>query len=185
MNGSNEISDDYMKALAASLTLRAIKNFTPPQISWEQHLILRGRPPSFPHLAGYVYLCRSKNHPLTKIGFSCVPKKRQSQLQKDDPTAFIFYRRFADIYHERALHRMFLQFNARGEWFKLSESQIESIRSITDADWKQLSLDERKHYKRMSTPRMYMSDEQWNNYVGRLESRVEHYLRVGVLSPTT
>jgi hypothetical protein len=77
----------------------------------------------------YVYLFRHSNG-LTKIGFSKDPKNREKTLQAEDPRLNMLAFREGDSGLERRLHLIFASKRVRGEWFKLTELDVERIITI-------------------------------------------------------
>jgi hypothetical protein len=69
------------------------------------------------------YLMVDSNTGLTKIGKSANPIKRERTLQSEKPTIKLIHVFNED--HENELHNKFNNYRIRGEWFKLSEKQIQ------------------------------------------------------------
>jgi hypothetical protein len=84
----------------------------------------------------YIYLIRDGDSGLTKIGRSNEPEKRLKTLIKQDtlqatPNNYFFITYWLDrIDAEPRLHETYKNKRARGEWFDLSEVDIEDIRRI-------------------------------------------------------
>lgn len=108
---SSPIAADYIKK-----EIREALNYVepPPRVKYK-------RP-------GSIYLGRS-SHNLTKIGFSTSPKKREHGFQIADPNFKMIYISppVFSINHEGGLHRRLETYRRRGEWFELSERQINKI----------------------------------------------------------
>lgn len=80
--------------------------------------------------AGFVYLMRNNKSGLIKIGFSSKPEKREKEIKTKQPDAILIFSGAATICGENALHRMFGVNRIHGEWFKLSEDQIQKAKEI-------------------------------------------------------
>ena len=72
----------------------------------------------------YVYLFRHSNG-LTKIGMSRDPAKREKTLQAEDPRLHMLAYRKGGSSTESRLHRIFADRRVRGEWFDLSEKDVD------------------------------------------------------------
>jgi len=80
------------------------------------------------------YLIKNKRNGLYKIGRSKNPLKREKTLQSEEPDILMI--KVWDGNIERDLHIKYKDYRIRGEWFKLSKSQVKYIctnyeRSIT------------------------------------------------------
>nr|DAZ32080.1 MAG TPA: meiotically up-regulated protein 113 [Caudoviricetes sp.] len=71
------------------------------------------------------YLMRDLNTGLTKIGKSISPSARERTLQSEKPTISLF--KISDSLIERELHELFRIKRVRGEWFNLTDDDIEHI----------------------------------------------------------
>jgi hypothetical protein len=83
---------------------------------------------------GYVYLIGTSNQEY-KIGWSLIPERRilsvQSPTRADKEMLHMF--RCADVKRiERVLHDLYRCKRIQGEWFALTESDVEWIKSIRD-----------------------------------------------------
>jgi hypothetical protein len=79
---------------------------------------------------GAIYLATANGHGYTKIGFSSVPKVRESTLQAEEPSFRLIFKsapKFT-IRDEQSLHRRYAAKRKRGEWFLLSQGDINSIK---------------------------------------------------------
>ena len=79
----------------------------------------------------YVYLIRSGESPVYKIGRSCQPKKRLKQLQTGHPVKLFLVHiirceEFPARKVEKFLHSRFMYHRSRqnGEWFNLTEDIV-------------------------------------------------------------
>lgn len=71
------------------------------------------------------YLMRDSNTGYTKIGMSVNPRQRECTLQSEKPTITLF--RVCDTLVEKELHSRYAVKRVRGEWFDLTEADIERI----------------------------------------------------------
>lgn len=78
---------------------------------------------------GFIYLVRNNRNLLTKIGWSSKPSFREKTLQSEEPEVEMIYMWPGSLSDERAIHTLYLDFRVRGEWFKLSETQISEIKA--------------------------------------------------------
>lgn len=81
------------------------------------------------HNPGYVYILSSDNG-LYKIGKSKDPKGRINTLKTASPVKIELYRLFmsSDMDDAEAmLHYMFSDFREIGEWFRLSEKELQEL----------------------------------------------------------
>lgn len=80
----------------------------------------------------YVYLMYDNANGYYKIGMSNNPTYREGTLQSEKPTISLVAchkypsRKFASAI-EMALHNVFKDFHIRGEWYKLSNEDVEII----------------------------------------------------------
>lgn len=72
------------------------------------------------------YLMKNSNNGLYKIGKSINPDVREKTLQGEDPYTELIHTINADI--EKFLHDKFKKKRVRGEWFKLSNRDVEYIK---------------------------------------------------------
>lgn len=80
---------------------------------------------AYKHTKMKTYLMKDDNTGYTKIGKSLNPKKREYTLQSEKPTISLFMT--CDKLVERELHNLFAIKHIRGEWYNLSEKDIEYI----------------------------------------------------------
>lgn len=71
------------------------------------------------------YLMRDENTGYVKIGVSINPKLRERTLQSQKPTVSLFATVKGNI--ERKLHKTYADKKVRGEWFDLTQEEINSI----------------------------------------------------------
>ena len=71
------------------------------------------------------YLIKNSVNGFYKIGKSNNPKRREKTLQSEEPNILIVKTWDKDI--ERLLHESYKEFRLRGEWFKLSKTQVRYI----------------------------------------------------------
>lgn len=92
-----------------------------------KELIRPSRSSRAPDRIGFIYLARNERNQLIKIGFSKNPKTRESTLQSEEPEVRIIRTRSGTLKEEREIHFRFSTQRVRGEWFRLSEDDIDSI----------------------------------------------------------
>jgi hypothetical protein len=80
-----------------------------------------------PKRPGYVYLMRNERNGCTKIGFSIDPAYRERTLQSQEPEVRLLFCWPGTRGDEKALHERFADRRVRGEWFHLSDAEIEAI----------------------------------------------------------
>jgi hypothetical protein len=79
----------------------------------------------------HVYLMLNQIDGLYKIGRSLNPEYREKTLQSQMPSIVkVFISKLTFQGNENKLHRIFSEKRVRGEWFKLTESDIEFIKSF-------------------------------------------------------
>ena len=78
----------------------------------------------------YTYLMFDERTKYHKIGKSQDPKYREKTLQSDNPLVVLVWKIKGDI--EKQLHQRYDNKRVRGEWFNLSENEIENIKNIDD-----------------------------------------------------
>jgi hypothetical protein len=78
---------------------------------------------------GFIYLIKHQNG-LTKIGYSKTPRLREKTLQAEDPRLKMVAVKSGSMRQEKKLHRVFSEKRIRGEWFDLSDREIELMRFV-------------------------------------------------------
>jgi Meiotically Up-regulated Gene 113 (MUG113) protein len=76
---------------------------------------------------GFIYLCKNNRNGLIKIGFSHNPRHREATLQSEEPEVSFIHVMPGNWADEQAIHARFKYQRQRGEWFRLSETDIQSI----------------------------------------------------------
>ena len=76
----------------------------------------------------FIYLVLDERTGCIKIGRSKTPSARERTLQSENPAHHMLFVHPGDADLEGQLHRQFAEYQVRGEWFRLSEAQIESIK---------------------------------------------------------
>lgn len=83
----------------------------------------------------YVYLMKDLSNGSYKIGISNSPKYREKTLQSQKPEIELIHakqfhkRKIAEIF-EKVLHEIFRNKRIRGEWFELSNEDIEDLKQV-------------------------------------------------------
>jgi len=79
----------------------------------------------------YIYIIQSENK-LYKIGISTNPRKRLSTLQTGSPVPLKLLIQFEGCDDdEKQLHDLFIHRRQRGEWFRLSDDDLASIKCLS------------------------------------------------------
>jgi hypothetical protein len=81
-----------------------------------------------PRKPTFIYLVLDERTGHIKIGQSKNPSARESTLQSENPQVIMLFSGPADADMEQELHKEYAQSRVRGEWFRLSEDQVESIK---------------------------------------------------------
>jgi hypothetical protein len=76
-----------------------------------------------------IYLMRDGHTGLTKIGRSKSPRCREKTLGATTPLIRLLWSHVGYAKDEKTLHQMFASKRVRGEWFNLSDKDVESIKS--------------------------------------------------------
>jgi Meiotically up-regulated gene 113 len=77
----------------------------------------------------YIYLMKSNLNGFVKIGKSINPRAREKTLQSEDPLLeLVFVSPLIDGVNELFLHDKFRSKRIRGEWFNLTNEDVESIK---------------------------------------------------------
>lgn len=77
--------------------------------------------------AGFVYLMQNCRNGYTKIGFSTNPRYREKTLQSEEPEVELVGYWPGTLAKELALHIQFSRKRVRGEWFNLTQDEINEI----------------------------------------------------------
>lgn len=78
----------------------------------------------------YIYLMIDNSNGYYKIGRSIKPKKRERTLQSEKPTIDLLFYWSSYLIVETELHEYFADKRIRGEWFNLTDEDIQYIKSI-------------------------------------------------------
>jgi hypothetical protein len=76
---------------------------------------------------GFVYLMRDQINGRHKIGFSRNPRYRESTLQSEKPDVILIGVKPGSMGDEEALHDKYRHRRIRGEWFELSEGELQEV----------------------------------------------------------
>jgi hypothetical protein len=76
---------------------------------------------------GRVYLIRNEINGFTKIGFSAQPDLREKTLQSEEPTLVLLGSIAGSRKTERSIHKAYGDQRIRGEWFRLTDSDVREI----------------------------------------------------------
>ena len=81
-----------------------------------------------PRKTTFIYLVLDERTGCIKIGQSKNPSAREKTLQSENLQNTMVFSSPGDAELEQELHQEYAQFRVRGEWFKLTEDQVESIK---------------------------------------------------------
>jgi hypothetical protein len=97
----------------------------------EMEVIYKNRPPEKRSLiATYIYLIRDNNTGLVKIGRSIDPSLREKTIQSENPNLDLFWiSPITQPKTEKKLHIILKDKRIRGEWFDLTDGDIEIIKT--------------------------------------------------------
>ncbi|MFC3355511.1 GIY-YIG nuclease family protein [Sphingobacterium zeae] len=76
----------------------------------------------------YVYLIFNQKNGYFKIGFSKNPLKREKTLQAEEPEIALLKIWKKDMAFEKSLHKRYFKQKVRGEWFKLTLTELWELR---------------------------------------------------------
>lgn len=76
-----------------------------------------------------IYVMRNSRNGLYKIGISRNPQYRENTLASQEPEIALLFSRIGTVQNEQWLHSFFSHKRKRGEWFELSENDVEFIRT--------------------------------------------------------
>jgi len=76
-----------------------------------------------------IYVIKEKDTENYKIGYTGkTARSRMAELQVANPTKLVYVTSFpGDMRHEKVIHKIFLCRHIRGEWFRLSRSDLETL----------------------------------------------------------
>ncbi len=121
----NKFTNEYIKLIS-----KEIKNYKPIE---ERELVPTSTNKPNKDEICYVYLMHDTTNNFYKIGISNNPKYRERTLQSEKPTIELIIskrfpiRKIAESF-EKALHETYSDQRIRGEWFDLSEKDVENIK---------------------------------------------------------
>jgi hypothetical protein len=88
-----------------------------------------------PRKPTFIYLVLDERTGCIKIGQSKNPSARERTLQSENLQNTMIFSSPGDAELELELHKEYEKFRVRGEWFKLTEDQVENIKKrILDSD---------------------------------------------------
>lgn len=80
-----------------------------------------------------IYFIKAEETPYIKIGYTEDVYRRMVKMQADCPLKLIVLKTVeGDRKYEKLLHKKFAAFHYRGEWFKMTEDQIEDLTVLKD-----------------------------------------------------
>lgn len=81
---------------------------------------------------GFVYVMQNRRNGLFKIGFSKKPYFREKTLQSQEPEVEMIFSHKGSIELEKLIHGNFSRNRIRGEWFSLTEDELESVKLMLE-----------------------------------------------------
>jgi len=78
----------------------------------------------------YLYLMRDSRNGYVKIGRAKNPTVRERTLQSEQPCIELIEAWEADVHTERTLHKQYADKRIRGEWFALTDSDVQDILAL-------------------------------------------------------
>ena len=78
---------------------------------------------------GYVYLMKNNRNGYVKIGFTTKePEFREKTLASEDPDISLIHKQYGlTMKEEKKLHELYADKRLRGEWFDLSDNEVDLI----------------------------------------------------------
>lgn len=81
---------------------------------------------------GFVYVMQNRRNGLFKIGFSKKPSFREKTLQSQEPEVEMIFSHKGSVELEKLIHGNFSRNRIRGEWFSLTEDELESVKLMLE-----------------------------------------------------
>lgn len=82
----------------------------------------------------HLYIFKAKNNPIYKIGISNNVSARLETVQTMSPIPIRLYDIFKELKDamrvEKLIHKHFNEYRTHGEWFQLTDTQVESLKDI-------------------------------------------------------
>lgn len=103
----------------------------------------------------YLYLAKNRRNGLTKIGITINPVFREHTLMSQEPEVDFIFHRIGTRAEEKLLHSHFANKRVRGEWFSLTESDVNWCKSWDGASMRPksaLPLTESSNTENTTTP---------------------------------
>jgi hypothetical protein len=132
--------EDIIESCIKTLEIYELSNFNDEIIFRENEKSLEKE---FKKLGGerkkmpetFIYLMKDEINGYHKIGRSKTPHKREKTLQSEKPSITLVYSCKANIDEESLLHKKYNEYRIRGEWFNLSEEQLQEIKSYLESKY--------------------------------------------------
>lgn len=77
-----------------------------------------------------IYVMRNERNGFVKIGRSKAPLDREATLQSEDPEITLLFHFPAPVQVETQLHAIYQDRRIRGEWFRLTDDEIQAVREL-------------------------------------------------------
>ena len=81
----------------------------------------------------FIYLMKDEINGFIKIGRAKNPESRERTLQSEKPTIKLIYKCKGFVSDETLLHKKYKKYRLRGEWFRLTNEQIEEIKTFLES----------------------------------------------------
>jgi hypothetical protein len=83
----------------------------------------------------FIYIMKDEINGFCKIGRSVNPELRERTLQSEKPSIKLIYKCKSFVSEENILHKKYNKYRFRGEWFRLTNEQIEEIKSYLESKY--------------------------------------------------
>lgn len=97
---------------------------------WHPQLTEVTSEPDRPSIQSFVYLLKNNRNGYIKIGHSKNPSFREKTLQSEEPDIEMIFQSPGTRDLEKECHYRFSAYRVRGEWFRLSEIEIEEAKEF-------------------------------------------------------
>lgn len=127
-NNDQDIPEEYIDdAMSSPYLTEQEKQLWPSMVSRCFTGSAKKQKPKIANRVGYVYLMRNHRNGFTKIGFSKNPTHREETLQAEEPEVELLRKWPGSMQLELSIHALFESKRIRGEWFDLTEDDVDEI----------------------------------------------------------
>lgn len=81
----------------------------------------------------FIYLMKDEINGFIKIGRAKNPEFRERTLQSEKPTIKLIYKSKGFVSDETLLHKKYKKYRLRGEWYRLTNEQIDEIKTFLES----------------------------------------------------